>query len=207
MKAPNSGSTIPASYLLPPLFARFHARHPGVSLRLVTGDSRGITEQVLAAEVEVGVVGAPPKNPQLLSVKLGEDDLILVSSADHPMAGKRKWSPADLSDCPLVMREDGSGTRRATNEALRGLLGPEGLGALRVACEVGSTEALKAAVRSGLGAAFVSSLAVRDELEGGSLVVAQLDGFHVKRQFHLISRKEPLLSPAAVAFRTIALGS
>ena len=103
------------------------------------------------------------------------------------------------------MREKGSGTRSATDTALAKLLGDEA-GRLTVACEVGSTEALKAAVRSGLGAAFVSSLAVKDELKSGSLVSAKIKGFDVQRDFFLVSRKESVLSPAARAFRGIALG-
>ena len=76
---------------------------------------------------------------------------------------------------------------------------------LPIACEVGTTEAQKAAVSAGLGIAFVSSLAVTDELEHGTLATVRVKGFNVGRAFFLVTRPEGFLSPAARAFRQIAL--
>jgi DNA-binding transcriptional LysR family regulator len=104
------------------------------------------------------------------------------------------------------MREEGSGTRAATMQALRKLLGADGIGKLSIACEVGSAEAQKAAVRAGLGLAFVSNLAIADELAHGTLGALRVKGFDVRRSFHLVSRPEDLLSPAARVFRKVALG-
>jgi DNA-binding transcriptional LysR family regulator len=199
------GSTIPASYLLPDLFARFHAAHPGVSLRLLTGDSRDIVERVATADVEVGVVGAPPKGPDLESAEIGEDRLTLILPANHELAERTSIPVSALLKHGLVMREEGSGTRAATERALAELLGSQGLDELPIACEVGSTEAQKAAVGAGLGVAFVSSLAVADELAHGTLATARVKGFHVGRAFYLVNRPEGFLSPAARAFRQIAL--
>lgn len=199
------GSTIPAAYLLPKLFARFHELYPGVSLRLVTGDSAEVSARVARSEIAIGVVGAPPKGKDLFSRVVGGDRLVLVVSAGHPLAGKASWRAADLMRCAFVMREPGSGTRRAVDAALSGLIGPDESGRVKVACEVGSNEALKAAVRSGLGAAILSGLAVAEELAAGTLVAPRLKGLDIVREFHLVCRKEGLLSPAARAFRDLAL--
>ncbi len=199
------GSTIPASYLLPGLFGRFHREHPGVSLRLVTGDSREILERLRHAELEVGMVGAAPDGGELKSTKVGEDSLTLVVAPDHPLAGRTSVQGSDLLQYAFVMREEGSGTRAATMQALRKLLGADASGKLAIACEVGSAEAQKAGVRAGLGIAFVSSLAIRDEIAHRTLATLRVKGFDVRRTFHLVSRPEDLLSPAAKAFRDIAL--
>jgi len=199
------GSTIPASYLLPEVFARFHAAHPGVSLRLQTGDSRDIVERVATADVEVGVVGAPPKDPDLESTQVGEDRLTLILPPGHEFAERTSIPVSALLKQSLVMREEGSGTRAATVRALAELLGAQGLDELPIACEVGTTEAQKAAVSAGLGIAFVSSLAVTDELEHGTLATVRVKGFNVGRAFFLVTRPEGFLSPAARAFRQIAL--
>ncbi len=199
------GSTIPASYLLPGIFGRFHKKHPGLSLRLVTGDSREILDRIRRAELEVGMVGAPPDGGELKCVKVGEDSLTLVVAPDHPLAGRSAVQGSDLLQHPFVMREEGSGTRAATMQALRRLLGSDASGRLSIACEVGSAEAQKAGVREGLGIALVSSLAIRDELGHGTLVALRVKGFDIRRQFHLVSRPEDLLSPAAKAFREIAV--
>lgn len=199
------GSTIPSSYLLPRVFGRFHERYPGVALQLVTGDSREVMDLVLSASVEVGVVGAPPTGNDLTSTVIGRDRLILILGPDHPLADRKGLKSEDLLAHPLVMREKGSGTRSATDLALLDLLGAEAVGRIEVACEVGSTESLKAAVRAGLGAAFISELAVRDELAAKNLVSIPVKGFDVQREFYLVTRPEQLLSPAARAFRELAL--
>jgi DNA-binding transcriptional LysR family regulator len=198
------GSTIPASYLLPRLFGLFHREHPGVSLRLLTGDSRDILEQVRHASIEIGIIGAAPDGADLKASKIGEDSLTLVVAPDHPLATRAVVQGPDLLQHPFVMREEGSGTRAATMQALRKLLGGEAFAGLSIACEVGSAEAQKAAVRAGLGIAFVSSLAIVDELSHGALAALKVKGFEVRRSFHLISRQEEFLSPAARAFRTVA---
>ncbi|MHC4222397.1 MAG: selenium metabolism-associated LysR family transcriptional regulator [Planctomycetota bacterium] len=200
------GSTIPASYLLPPIVARFHERHSGVALRVVTGDSAEIVRRVRGADVEIGVVGAPPGDGDLQSDRIDTDQLILILPPTHPLARRKTLAVPDLTGQRFVMREEGSGTRAATYQALGRILSRGELASISVICEVGSTEAVKAAVRAGLGLAFISNLAVKDELEGGTLATARLKGFEVEREFHLIARKESLLSPAARAFRAIALG-
>ena len=198
------GSTIPASYLLPGLFARFREAHPAVSLRLVTGDSRQIVERVRHADVEVGVVGLKPGDGDLEVSRMGADALTLILPPGHPLASRPRVPVSEVAQYPFVVREVGSGTRSATESAMAKLLGREGLRGLPVACEVGSTEAVKAAVRAGLGVAFVSDLSVREELRHGTLTTAQVKGFDVRREFFLVSRREELLSPAARAFRQVA---
>ena len=94
------------------------------------------------------------------------------------------------------MREEGSGTRRAMLSAL----GAEDDRSLDVSCHVGSTEAVKAAVRAGLGISLVSRLAIEDELTAGTLSVVSVMGLDAKRRFHLVARSPEDLSPAARAF-------
>lgn len=199
------GSTIPASYLLPALLGEFRRAHPGVSLRLVTGDSRAVAHMVRTGEVELGVVGALPHESGVRSWSVGRDHLVFVVAKGQPLAQKRSLAVAEALRQPLVMREEGSGTREATLAALARALGKRELESLEIACEVGSAEAMKAAVRAGLGAAFVSDLSVRDELERGILVAVKVKDFEAAREFHLVAREEEILSPAARAMRDLAV--
>ena len=77
----------------------------------------------------------------------------------------------------------------------------------RVLCEVGSTEGCKAAVRAGLGMAWVSDLAVADDLASGALVTVPVEGASTRRSFHLAVRKGAYLGPAARAFRDLVLAA
>lgn len=191
------GSTIPATHLLPSLFARFHAAYPAVALRLVAGDSSAVVDRVLSSELELGVVGSDPDDARLESAVIGEDRLALVVSKGHKLAKKRTVSLADLAASGLVRREPGSGTRVESERALGGEPIP-------TVCEMGSTESVLAAVRGGIAPAFLSELAVAAELASGALVELSLPGYESRRQFHLVTRAGAVLSPAARAFVSLA---
>ena len=194
------GSTIPSSYLLPEMFARFHAEHAGISLRLVAGDSGDILERIGAADLEVGVIGLAPHGKEFESFPVGADRLLLAVAQSHPLAKSKSVTLEQLRKHPMVRREEGSGTRAAVERALGD---PHGL---PVALEMGSTESLRAAVRAGIGPGFLSDLAVADDLAAGHLVELGLSGFEVRREFFLVARKTSLLSPAARAFVELARG-
>jgi len=198
------GSTIPAVYLLPPLLSAFRARHEGVRLNLVTGDSSEILEQVQAGDVDVGAIGVRPRLRGILSEEIGRDRLVLVVPPDHAFAGRDSVTVVEAATLSYVMRREGSGTRRAMLDALGVGESAHGLDAV---CHVGSTEAVKAAVRAGLGVSFVSNLAVADELATGALVEVPVRGLDVRRSFFLVAREGRHLSPAGRAFWSETLGS
>jgi DNA-binding transcriptional LysR family regulator len=199
-------STIPASHLLPAALAKFHALHPAIRLRLVTGDSEEVLDRLLHGDVEVAVVGTEPQDAGLRNHPVGEDSLVLVVPPGHPLAQKKSVGLEEVAAHALVLREPGSGTRRAVMAALARALGKTAAAALPVACEAGSNEMLKALVRGGLGAAFTSRLSVKEEVASGALVVVPVRGFAVRRTFRLVTRKDDHLSPAARAFTRLVEG-
>ena len=196
------GSTISAVYLLPALLSAFRGAHAGVVINLVTGDSAEILEKVQHGDVDVGVVGVQPRIRGLISEPIAEDELVLVVPPGHAFAGAGPVTREQVAGQAFVMREEGSGTRASLLEALE-IREPER--ELDVVCHVGSTEAVKAAVRARLGVSFVSDLAVADEVLAGSLVVVDVEGLRLKRSFFLVGREEEHLSPAGRAFWSEAL--
>jgi DNA-binding transcriptional LysR family regulator len=190
------GSTIPAVYLIPGLVRAFREQHAGITINLLTGDSSEIVDFVHAGEVDVGVIGIQPPQRGLQSVRIGGDELVLIVGAQHPLAGSGTVDLDTVRGHPIVLREEGSGTRRAMFQAFGDVAESD----LDVACQVGSTEAVKAAVRAGIGLSFVSALSVRDEREAGALVVVPVEGFRVERAFYMVSREAPDISPAGRAF-------
>lgn len=195
-------STIPASYLLPTLFARFHAKFPSISLSVAAGDSGEILDRLREADLELGIVGSEPDGADFESFPVGQDRLMLVVAASHDLAGGGSITAADLAKYPLVQREQGSGTRAAADTALRSIL-PKSAAAddpFSIACEAGSTESQRAAILAGLGPGILSDLAVASDIEAGRLVEVPLRRFDVSRSFHLVARPQSVLSPAARAF-------
>jgi len=201
-------STIPASYLLPALFGRFRASHPSISLRVAAGDSSEILDRLRGADLEIGLVGTEPGGDELEFLRVGEDRLVLVVACGHKLAHGRSIGVAELRKYPLVQREPGSGTRAAADRALRAILShpaddPE---PFAVACEAGSTESQRASIVAGLGPGFLSDLAAAPEIEAGRLIEVPLRRFSVVRSFHLVTRPESVLSPAARAFLAMMRG-
>lgn len=192
------GSTIPGEYVLPALLGQFRAKFPDVSVRLLIGSSRQVAEWVDEGRVEVGVTGARPALRSLEARALMDDELVLVVPADHPWAGQPAVTLAALREAPLLVRERGSGSREALERALDAA--GTGLGAFRIVGEVGSTQAIKQAVRAGVGLALISRRAVEDECRARLLACARVQDLAVTRAFHLVIHRERTRSPLADAF-------
>ena len=192
-------STTPGIYVLPAVIGEFRRRYPRIELRLRIGNSRVIEEAIHAHEVDLGVVGGHGLAPgeECLAAGLA-DELVLIVSPTHRWAKRREVAPADLTDEPLLVREEGSATRRVTERALE----QAGV-SWRVSMELGHTEAIKQAVMAGLGVAFVSVHAVRGEIASRRLAAIRLRGLRIQRHFHVIHSEARTLSVGAQALVTI----
>ncbi|MBP2664265.1 MAG: cysL [Firmicutes bacterium] len=178
-------STIPADYILPTLVANFLKDHPGLKLSLVTGDSQTVFEKFTQGEIPIAVVGAKPAE-HLSSHPLWHDTLVLAA---HPDFAAYTQGPAQdwLLTLPFVLRKKSSGTARTALDALAHLnITAE---QLNVIMEVGSNQAVKAAILTKIGVGFISVWAVTNELKSGQLISLPLPGPAIKRQFYAVSRQ------------------
>jgi DNA-binding transcriptional LysR family regulator len=197
------GSTIPGEYVLPGMLARFKARYPDVSITLKIADSREIIRGVLEGAYELGAVGAKFEDGQLVYVKLLEDELVLALPAEHRWSDRSEVPLDELLEQPMILREVGSGSRKAFEEALQ-VAGLDTT-ALRVVAELGSTEAVRQAVRGGAGISVVSLRAIQDDLERGTLRTVSLEGVRLRRDFYLVYHKNRSRSPLCETFATFLL--
>ena len=126
------------------------------------------------------------------------DELVIVVPAGHPWAARPTVTLADVKAEPLIVRERGSGSRDALEQALREA-GTD-LGAFRIAGEIGSTQAVKQAVRAGAGITIISRRAVADECRAHVLVCVRLSDLRVARSFYLVLNRDRTRSPLAQAF-------
>lgn len=196
-------STIPGTYILPRHLKAFSARFSELSVAVRIGDSHAVARDVLERTVEIGVVGAKPASAKLLFEPLSSDELVLVVPAEHPWADLKALDIRELRGQPLVIREEGSGTRKRFEQALRaaGL----SLSEMTLAAEFETNEAIKQAVASGLGLAVISDMAVASEATQGLLRSVSLKGASLKRTFYVIRRRGANLSPASEAFLAFLL--
>jgi DNA-binding transcriptional LysR family regulator len=196
-------STIPGAYLIPGVLARLSDQFPQLDLVVQQGDSRAVVEWLAAREIEAGVVGRRFEERGFTFAEVGEDRISLVVGRQHPWARRGSLAVKDLYEGVYVSREPGSGTGATVAEALR----EAGVdtGRLRIRAEVGGMEAIKAAVMVGLGAAFLSHVAVARDVERGDLVQLPVKGLNIARPFFLVRRSGRDLAPAAAAFWKLML--
>ncbi len=193
-----AASTIPGEYLLPPFLAEFRTLHPRISVEVDVSDSERATARALARDCDLALVGRKPRDRRLAVMPFGRDEIVLVGPVPNPFAPQGRLSSRDLRAVPLILREPGSGTREAVSRILPqvGQSDEHRAPTLRI----GSTEAAKRCVQHGLGLAFLSRLAVADEVAAGSLEVVALPDTPVRREFHALRLRSADLPSTARAF-------
>ncbi len=181
------GSTIPSNYLLPVVLSDFRKKFPEVCVDLRIGDSIKVCQDVLSGELDFGIVGGFADHFDLEHGLLMKDTLYVVSSPGLKPDLAHKIKPDVLKNMPWVLREKGSGTRQAFENAITdlGIL----LHDLRVSTLVQSTEAMVRCILAGAGVGVTSSLAVQKYIESGELIVLDVDGLDIKRNFYIIRHK------------------
>ncbi|HHB76114.1 MAG TPA: LysR family transcriptional regulator, partial [Desulfobulbus sp.] len=191
-------STIPGTYILPDLIGRFHQRYPAVRTTLLINGSRTIAQKVLAGELELGLVGAKWNESGLEWKEIFADELVLAVRAGHPLAVRETVTLEDVVKEPFILREQESGTRKVFAEVLKahGLTEND----LHEVAEIGSTAAIKEAVKAGIGVSILSSRALRDGIACKTIAGIKLQNADLYRHFYMISRKNRELSPVTAVF-------
>jgi DNA-binding transcriptional LysR family regulator len=190
--------TIPGAYILPTKIGAFKKSHPEITITLRISGSRTIANEILSGELEMGILGAQWRENSLIWQEIFSDELILTVAADHPWAGQRQVTLAQLAEEPFIMRDHSSGTRRAMAQILeRHGLNPA---RLNVVAEMGTTEAVRQSVKASIGVSILSSQAVKDDITHGTLAAIAIQGVKMIRPFYMVTRKNQVLSPLCTAF-------
>jgi molybdate transport repressor ModE-like protein len=183
-----------ATYFLPKVMGAFKALHRGVGIRLEMGSNSWATESVVKRLSDIGLVVSTPHTDDLERMTIFEDDLVILVPPAHRLAGTGADGVVlDLSGETLILREEGSRTRQAVDDALRAHAIPVGQ-----TMEVGDVEAIKNAVKAGLGITILPAIAVHDEVIAGSLVALPFLGGRIRLRFEAVYRQDA--TPPALAF-------
>ncbi|HEV8426097.1 MAG TPA: LysR family transcriptional regulator [Actinomycetes bacterium] len=186
-----------STYALPALLARFSAAHPAVRLAIKTGTSEEVLEMVLHDQVQIGIVRALA-NPEIDSVPLYTDTLVLIAGPGHRLAGSGTGGQARLADLAgevLVLFGRSSSYLEFTTAIFRQA------GALPGSVlELDNIEAAKKMVERGLGVSMVPASTVAAELAAGTLTRIELiDAAPVRRQIVAVRRRDAGPPSGAVA--------
>ncbi len=192
-------STIPSQYIIPRLVAGYLAAYPEVGIEVRCGDTAEIIAKVLDGTAHVGIVGAPAPQPECISRCILEDELVLVGAPAFqktPLGGP-DWK-ARLTAFPWIMREPGSGTRQALEQALVAAgIEPRDL---RVVLQVHSSVAVLECVEAGLGVSVISRMAAASYLARGGIVVLPSPELPMRRGFYVIHHGRRYMFPAQRLF-------
>jgi DNA-binding transcriptional LysR family regulator len=184
-----------ASYWLPRHLVAFRRAHPGIAIRLAIGNTAQVAAAIREGEAELGFVEGKISDPHLRASEVARDSMLVVVGREHPWCSSADVGARDLMDADWVLRETGSGTRSVFEAAMEALGVPAA--ELRVAMELPSNEAVRAAVEAGLGATAISASVAAPGLEAGLL-------HHVKfdlpdRPFYAVRHMERQTSRAGEA--------
>lgn len=191
----NIGVVSTAKYFAPHLLALFRREHPQIELKLGVLNRELVIHQLAENQIDLAIMGRPPEQFQTVSQPFADHPLIVIASAEHPLAHRTRIDPKALRDDTFLIREPGSGTRIAMEQFFAG----HGVVPASI-IEIRSNETIKQAVMAGLGISFLSAHAVALETAAGKLVPLRVAGTPVMRRWHVVRRAEKRLLPIAEAF-------
>ncbi len=191
-----------SQYLLPNVVAGFLRQNPRIAISVMSGNTDAVLDALAEHKTQLGLIEGPALRKDIRVEPFMEDYLVLVVPAEHEWANK-ELDPERLMEAPLLMREFGSGSRRVVENALvqAGLKRKD----LKTRMELDSTEGLLSAVEAGLGVAFVSRWAVRNQLTLGTLKLARVRGVTFSRMFSLAYPAGPEPTGNSATFRSFLL--
>lgn len=180
------------NYLIVDFLAGFKNDNPDAHVELEVSNTSDIVDKVINYQVDVGLIEGEVNRSEIDVIPWREDELVIVCSPQHPLAAKADeyLTRQDLVTLDWIMREKGSGTRQTFERGMYGML-PD----MRYVLELQHIEAIKRAVMLNMGAACLSKISVKHEIEQGKLVPLKVPNRSFKRHFYAVLHKDKYVSP------------
>ena len=189
-----AASTIPAQYLLPGILAKFNEKCPNQQFKIIETDSAKVVEQVVNHTVDVGFTGTVIDKRLCKYIPFYQDELVIIApnTEKYRALQNENRDATWIVDEALIMREEGSGTRKEAEKQLRKIgLSPS---RLNVIASMENPEAIKRAVSSGMGISIISRLAAEEEISKGKLLALQISTEDLRRDINVIYNRNLQLS-------------
>jgi LysR family transcriptional regulator, low CO2-responsive transcriptional regulator len=194
------GAVSTAMYFTPSLLSAFTAEYPQVTINFSVGNRLEAIAQLAGNDVDLVIMGRSPRELDTIAEPFARHPLVIIAPPAHPLAGKRRIRLKQLAGENFVIREEGSGTRASMEHVFR----DRGV-TFRASMEAGSNETIKQSVMAGMGISFISLHTIGLELQTGKLVVLDVVGLPMVRDWYVIHLREKRLAPIAAAFRSFLL--
>jgi DNA-binding transcriptional LysR family regulator len=185
-------------YVLPQALGKFKEIYPHIQMNVDITNTHQILSRIKDHVLDIGLIEAPVEDPELVLEPFMEDELVLIAKPTYFEQETPTINPEELIALPLILREEGSGTRTVMETHLiRAGLNPSNLNLI---LELGSTESVKSAVESGLGVSIISKTAIKKELQLKLLKICPIQNMLFIRQFYIVYHRDTVLKPTVLAF-------
>lgn len=184
-----------AKYFMPRLLGPFCQRYPGIDVSLTVTNHERIIERLSNNQDDLYIMSQLPETIEIAAHPFLDNPLVVLAPRHHPLAKEKNIPLKRLAEEMFIMREPGSGTRRA----FQTLLDTQKLD-VRVRLELGSNEAIKQAIAGGLGISVLSQHTIALEGSSGELTILDVEGFPIKRQWYVANLSGKQLSVVASTF-------
>src|SRR5215469_3258451 len=192
--------TTVGTYVIPGLLGKFHQMYPQVEISLEVLNRGFLVDALATNHIDMAIMGKVPSDLSVDVKPFAFNELVLIATPNHRLAGLERVPIEELGREHFLLREPGSGTRAALEGAFQEAGVP-----LQVSMQVGNNSAIKQGVAAGLGVALISRVALDMELETNRLVMLDIEGFPIMRQWRLVHLKDKNLSATARAFKNFLL--
>lgn len=186
-----------AKYFAPYMVAAFAKTHPDVEVIMTVGNREQLVELVHSHEADIFIMGRPPKGINVTSFIFGDHPFVVIAPPEHELARTKDISKERIAEETFLVREKGSGTRVSLEIYLGEI--PGKLDSLGI--EMDSNETIKQSVMAGMGVGFISAHTIAQEVESGRLVILDVEGMPIKRQWFCVTRQGRSISPAMALFQ------
>ncbi len=189
-----------ARYFMPALITGFHSAYPGIKIHLDEGSSLEMINSLVELKNEVAVIAKAIDSPEVEFIPFSQEELVTIVAPFHPFAHRGEVGLEDLAKEPLIMKEQGSGTRKK----VEALFSQHGLSP-NILMETSNAEFIKQLVARGEGISFLVKEAVEAELKEGRLVAVGIKGHALTLDVSIAYLRGQHLTRAGQAFLDLLL--
>lgn len=196
-----AASTIPAQYLLPKVLMRFNEKYPEEQFKIKETDSAQVVTQIVDCMADVGFTGTVLEKKNCKYIPFYKDELVIIAPNMEKYRRIQEECPNDISWLErehVIMREEGSGTRKEAEKQLRSA--GVNMADLEIIASIENQETIKKSVRQGMGVSILSRLAATDEAKAGQMLIFPIPGADEGRDINVVYNRNYQLSRSAERF-------
>lgn len=196
-----AASTIPAQYLLPKVLMCFNEKYPEEQFKIKETDSAQVVTQIVDCMADVGFTGTVLEKKHCKYIPFYKDELVIIAPNTEKYRRFQEECPNDISWLKrehVIMREEGSGTRKEAEKQLRSA--GVNMVDLEIIASIENQETIKKSVRQGIGVSILSRLAATDEAKAGQMLIFPIPGADEGRDINVVYNRNYQLSRSAERF-------